>query len=152
MIDLPLKTPVGAPPPSSKHIKIQAGKSWLQFLERKRKRQNTIDDSEPPSKVRIVSQRQLYYDADDVRESTVSPEAVHLASAIEFGKAKHFDAEFIVKKLVEDPERFGPYLRDALKRIDQERQPKMPVEKCLATYYYKNLSGWYLSIKSFFKS
>ena len=79
-----------------------------------------------------------------IRDWAVSPEAIHLASALEFGKAKHFDAEFIVKKLAEDPERIGRYLRDALKRIDEERQPKMPVEKCLATYYYKNLAGWYI--------
>ena len=79
-----------------------------------------------------------------IREEAVSTEAIHLASAIEFGKAGHIDAEFIVKRLAEDPERFGPYLRDALKRIDEEFQPKMPVEKALSTYYYKNLSGWYL--------
>ena len=76
-----------------------------------------------------------------IREWAVSTEAIHLASAIEFGKAGHIDAEFLVKRLAEDPERIGKYLRDALKRIDEEHQPKMPVEKCLATYYYKNLSG-----------
>ena len=45
--------------------------------------------------------------------------------------------------LAEDPGRFGPYLQEAIEHIDDKKQPKVEVERCLSTLLHKNIAGWY---------
>lgn len=137
-IELPLKSP---PPPTSfsnipKNFSSQTKVSWLRLQKRKRDSEGKVS----PSKKRNVSSRQHAYDAQDVRDWAVSSEAIHLASAQEFSKAGYWDAFHVSKQLSENPEKYGPYLRDALKRMNSEKEPKVPVMKSLSLYYFRKLS------------
>ena len=66
-----------------------------------------------------MSDRQLRSDAKNVRESSVSADAIHLASAQEFAKCGNWDAHFIVNDLAKNPE-LGTFLRKALKSKDSK--------------------------------
>ena len=90
-----------------------------------------------------VSKRQNDRDAQQVREEAISTAAIHLASAQEFRKSGHSAAYYVSKMLAEDPGCFGPYLQEAIEHIDDKKQPKVEVERCLSTLLHKNIAGWY---------
>ena len=76
-----------------------------------------------------------------MREEAISTAAIHLASAQEFRKSGHSAAYYVSKMLAEDPGRFGPYLQEALEHIDDKKEPKVEVERSLATLLHKNIAG-----------
>ena len=78
-----------------------------------------------------------------MKEEAISTAAIHLASAQEFRKSGHSAAYYVSKMLAEDPGRLGPYLQEALEHIDDKKEPKVEVERSLATLLHKNIAGWY---------
>ena len=64
----------------------------------------------------------------------MSTEAVHLASAQLFREQGCLDAYHVVMALSSDPEKTGPYLHEALKHIDEKKQPQIPKERILSTF------------------
>ena len=106
------------------------------YITRKRKR-----EEEPPLKRRRVDVRQTFRDSKQVRESAVSTESVHLASAQIFREQCCLDAYHVVLALAADPERNGPYLREALKSIDKKKNPQIPQERVLSTFFRRQISG-----------
>ena len=76
-----------------------------------------------------------------MKEEAISTAAIHLASAQEFRKSGHTAAYYVSKMLAEDPGRFGPYLQEALEHIDDKKEPKVEVERSLATLLHKNIAG-----------
>ena len=76
-----------------------------------------------------------------MKEEAISTAAIHLASAQEFRKSGHSAAYYVSKMLAEDPGRFGPYLQEALEHIDDKKEPKVEVERSLATLLHKNIAG-----------
>ena len=129
--------PAIAQPPSMATQTVHDGKtvSWLRHLAKKRK----LEDN--PELIQPKSKRQKERDSKEVRDGAVEPDSIHLASAQEFGKKGHWDAYHVVKLLAENPEKFGPFLRDACKRIDMEQFPKMSSERMLSTVLHKSISG-----------
>ena len=126
-----------AQPPSMATQTVHNGKivSWIRHLDRKRKSEDNPELIQPKSK------RQKERDSKEVRDGAVDSDSIHLASAQEFGKKGHWDAYHVVKLLAENPEKFGPFLRDACKRIDMEQFPKMSSERALSTVLHKSISG-----------
>ena len=98
-----------------------------------------------------VSKRQNERDANKVKEEAISTAAIHLASAQEFRKSGHSAAYYVSKMLAEDPGRFGPYLQEALEHIDDKKEPKVEVERSLATLLHKNIAGWYTNLSHFWQ-
>ena len=120
-------------------------KSWLR-LQLKRKRN---DQAGPAAKKRVVGQRQNQSDAKEVRESAVSAESIHLASIQEHKNSGHWDAAFVARKLAENPEKYGPFLREACKSIDDEQKPIVPLEKSLQTLLHHNIPGGSMDVYTF---
>ena len=116
--------------------------SWLRRFLRKRNFQEANKVSKKPR----VAERQTRRDALDVRETALSPEALHLASAQEYAKIGHWDAHFVEKMLAENPEKYGPFLREACKHIDEKQKPTIPAENMLATVLHKKVPGLLLLI------
>ena len=116
-------------------------KSWLKKLSKKRKIEELKAENPELILPEPKSKRQNQRDAKDVRDFSDGPDAIHLASAQEHGERGHWDAHYVTKMLAENPEKYGPFLRDACKRIDEDQTPKMGAERALATLLHKQISG-----------
>ena len=88
-----------------------------------------------------MDERQTFRDSKQVRDSAVSTEAVHLASAQIFREQGCLDAYNVVLALASDPEKNGPFLREALKHIDEKKNPQIPKEQILSTLFRRQISG-----------
>ena len=125
---------------SIKHIKFFS--TIIPYgVQHSQKRKFEEEEAASSDAIQPKSKRQKERDSKEVRDGAVDSDSIHLASAQEFGKKGHWDAYHVVKLLAENPEKFGPFLRDACKRIDMEQFPKMNSERALSTVLHKSISG-----------
>ena len=127
-------------PPGPQHKYVQTDFSTMKNQAKKRKRSVTDDLGNLP-KQQKMSKRTNERDAKEVRDNSVSSASLHLASAQEFRKNGFTAAYKVVQMLSEDPERIGKYLIDSLENIDKPKNPKVPVERLLATLLHRNIPG-----------
>ena len=127
-------------PPGPQDKYAQTDFSTMKNQAKKRKRMVTDNSGNLP-KQQKMSRRTNERDAKEVRDNSVSSDSLHLASAQEFRKNGFTAAYNVVQMLSEDPERIGKYLLDSLDNIDKPKNPKVPVERLLATLLHRNVNG-----------
>ena len=133
--------PQNSPQPSIGTQTFGLSKSWLKKLSKKRKIEELKAENPELILPEPKSKRQNQRDAKDVRDNADGPDAIHLASAQEHGERGHWDAHYVTKMLAENPEKYGPFLRYACKRIDEDQTPKMGAERALSTLLHKQIPG-----------
>ena len=110
------------------------------FGNRHEKRKANDPTIEPDKKRRKVGERRLQEEAKEVRDTTLRPEAIHLASAQEHRRQGHHDACFITNEMSKNP-LIATFLRASLKCIDDEQKPSIPPLKCLSRILHHKLPG-----------
>ena len=54
------------------------------------------------------------------------------------------DAYYAMKALSENPEKFGPFFRKLIPKVDEDLEPKVPVNSMSAVFLSCGLTGMYL--------
>ena len=103
------EAPEPPPPPVPVFVatSVQTTASFVRNKAEKRKSNDPLIDD---SKKRKVGESQQRKDAQDVRDTAVSSDAVHKASAQEFRNQGHHDACFIATEMAKNPS-IATYLR-----------------------------------------